>query len=73
MFQILQSFYVFLVDTKDEIGNKNDDIKSNSILDKCELTKDMPPYRKMDVFSFVLFSGLFVCFNFIYFITCLKY
>ena len=59
--------------TKDETGNKNGDIKSNSILDNCKLTKDMPPYRKMDVFSFVFFSGLFVCFNFIYFVTCLKY
>ena len=59
--------------TDNETGNKDGIIKSKHILDNCKLTKDMPPYRKMDVISFVLFSGLYICFNVIYFVTCLKY
>ena len=46
---------------------------TDHILDNCKLTKDMPPYRKMDVLSFVLFTGLYFCFNFVYFIICTKY
>ena len=59
--------------TVDDTGNKGGIIKSNDILENCKLTKDMPPYRKMDVISFVLFSGLYILFNFIYFVSCLKY
>ena len=57
---------------KDGAGNQDDNLKNNHIFDKCKLTKDMPPYRKMDVLSFVVFSDLYICFNFIYFVTCLK-
>ena len=39
--------------TKDETGGKTGDKKSKNIFDNCKLTKHMPPYRKMDVFSFV--------------------
>ena len=54
------------------VENQDNDLKTNNIFDKCKLTKDIPPYRKMDVFSFVVFSGLYLCFNFVYFVTCLK-
>ena len=59
--------------TVDDTGKKDGIVKSKNILENCKLTKDMPPYRKMDVISFVLFSGLYICFNLIYFVTCLKY
>ena len=55
-----------------ETGHQNGNLEKSHFFDKCKLTKDMPPYRKMDVLSFVVFSGLYLCFNFIYFITCLK-
>ena len=53
-------------------GNQNGNLKISHIFDKCKLTKDMPSYRKMDVLSFVVFSGLYLCFSFVYFVTCLK-
>ena len=54
------------------VKNQDDNLKTSNIFDKCKLTKDIPPYRKMDVLSFVVFSGLYLCFSFVYFVTCLK-
>ena len=34
-------------------------------------SKDMPSYRKIDIIAFLLLSGFFLCFNFVYFIVCI--
>ena len=60
-------------DTDTIIGNNSDYLDIMHILNPCELTKHMPPYRKVDVLSFVVFSSLYVTFNLIYFLVCIKY
>ena len=53
--------------------NKFRFLKPSHFIDSCKLTKDIPSYRKVDVLSFVLFSGFYICFNFIYFHICVQY
>ena len=58
---------------KAAIKSKFDFLKPSRFIDNCKLIKDIPSYRKVDVLSFVLFSGFYICFNFIYFHICVKY
>ena len=62
-------------ESSDDTGPANRDNipKNDHILDNFKLTKEMPPYRKMDVASFVVFTGLYFCFNYVYFVICVKY
>ena len=55
------------------IGNCSDLLKMIHIIHLCQLTRNMPPYRKIDVLSFVVFIFLYVAFNFVYFLVCIKY
>ena len=52
---------------KDRITNKFGFLTPSHFIDNCKLIKDIPSYRKVDVLSFVLFSGFYICFNFVYF------
>ena len=55
------------------VGNNYDYLDIINILNPCQLTMDMPSYRKVDALSFVLFICLYVTFNFVYFLICIKY
>ena len=55
------------------IENKFGFLKPSHIIDYCKLTKSIPSYRKVDVISFSIFSGFYICFNFIYFLSWVKH
>ena len=61
---------------KDDIsdnGMNGDYLTPSQIQNHFTLSKNMPPYRKTDIFAFILFSCFYLCFNIIYFVVCLNY
>ena len=46
--------------------------KMGQILNYFTLDKNMPPYRKVDIIAFFVFTGFYFCFNLIYFYLCIN-
>ena len=60
-------------DNVDDTEMKEDFVMKNPILDHFTISKNMPRYRKIDIMAFILFSGFYICFNFVYFVICIHH
>ena len=52
---------------------KNQFLELSQMLNGIASSENIPSYRKVDIIAFILFTGVYLCFNLIYFHVCINY